>query len=306
MEVAKGQPFFLSLAGQSLEILGDPDHAILTVGPESFAEGVPVGYDEPLPRTPEVFPPKEKVKPLDESEFMSFAQNYKSAEEVSEELENKFKEEEALGRMFPTTVGALQQQFPEREVLVAALGAIRKPNGDVRPLHDATHHVRLNNQIFFRDQLQYPGPEDAAALVRFANDEGEAVFSMSADIQAAHRLVKIRRRDWPLLCCKADSNSRTVWCNVVGTFGVSSASYWWTRLFGALGRLVSGIMQRERLFQLVYVDDLHALCLGERKFINLWMLLAIYEVLGTPFSYHKFTGGLQVQFVGYLLDYKAV
>ena len=306
MEAAKGQPFFLSLAGQSLELLGDPDFAVLTVGPESFAEGVPVGYDEPLPRTPDVFPPKEKVKPLDETEFMSLAQNYRSAEEVAVELEEKFKEEEKLGRMFPTTVSALQQQFPDREVLVAALGAIRKPNGDVRPLHDATHHVRLNNQIFFRDQLQYPGPADAAALVRFSNDEGEAVFSMSADIQAAHRLVKIRKKDWPLLCCKADSNSRTVWCNVVGTFGVSSASYWWSRLFGALGRLVSGIMQQERIFQLVYVDDLHALCLGERKFLNLWMLLALYEVLGTPFSYHKFSGGLQVQFVGYLLDYKEV
>ena len=80
---------------------------MLTVGPESFAEGLPVGYDEPLPRTPDVFPPKEKVKPLDESEFLSLAQNYKSVEEVLEELEKKFKEEEALGRMFPTTVGAL-------------------------------------------------------------------------------------------------------------------------------------------------------------------------------------------------------
>ena len=210
-----------------------------------------MGYDEPLPRTPDVFPPKEKVKPLDETEFMSLAQNYRSAEEVSEELESKFKEEEALGRMFPTTIAALQQQFPDREVLVAALGAIRKPNGGVRPLHDATHHVHLNNQIFFRDQLQYPGPEDAAALVGFANDEGEAAFSMSADIQAAHRLVKMWKKDWPLLCCKVDSNSKTVWCNVVGTFGVSSASYWWSRLFGELGRLVSNVMQRERIFQLV-------------------------------------------------------
>ena len=48
------------------------------------------------------------------------------------------------------------------------------------------------------------------------------------------------------------------------------------------------------------------MCLGERKFLNLWIMLAIYETLGTPFSYHEFIGGLQVQFVGYLLDYKEV
>ena len=63
-------------------------------------------------------------------------------------------------------------------------------------------------------------------------------------------------------------------------------------------------MQQQKWWQLVYVDDLHLTCLGARKFVNMWMVLLIYELLGTPFCYGKFSGGLTVQFVGYLLDYR--
>ena len=304
LQVPEGQPFFLHLAAQTLERIKDPDYRVLVQGKDSFAEGAPVGYDEPLPRTPDVFPPKERHRKLDESEFLPFAENYKSAESMSNELAEKFAEKESLGRMFPTTLGELKTRFPGREILVAAMGAIKKPNGDVRPLHDGTHHVRLNNNIVFQDQLQYSGPEDAAALVREVTERREAMFTLAADIKSAHRLVKIRQWDWPLLGCKSSSSSKVIWVNRCGAFGVSSASYWWTRLFGALGRLVITIMSQELLFQLVYVDDLHMTLFGERKFLNLWMTLAMYEALGTPFGYHKFGGGLEVQFVGFQLDYK--
>lgn len=302
--VPEREPFLLGLIGQSLEACGDPDFAIYMEGTDSFWTGVPVGYDEPLPRIPAIFPQKEKARPLDDSEFNSMACNYKSAEGMADDLEKKFQEEEQLGRMVPTTLGRLKTDFPDRTPLVAAMGAIRKPNGDVRPLHDGTHFVQLNNQIVFQDQLQYPGPEDAAHMVRHIQEEQEAVFALSADIASAHRLVKIRKRDWPLLGCKARSDDKTIWINCVGTFGISSASYWWSRLFSGIGRLAAYIMQQQNWWQLVYVDDLHLTCLGARKFVNLWIILLIYELVGTPFSYRKFSGGLKVQFVGYLLDYR--
>ena len=56
MEVPTGQPFMLHLLSQSLEVLGDPDFEILDHGSESFAEGVPLGWDNPIARTPQVFP----------------------------------------------------------------------------------------------------------------------------------------------------------------------------------------------------------------------------------------------------------
>ena len=125
LEIPERQPFLLGMISQSLEKVEDPDYKIFMHGKDSFWTGVPVGYDEPLPRTPDVFPRKEKVRPLDESEYNNLACNYRSAREMSEELEKKFREEEALGRMIPTTLSALQSKHPERTPLVAAMGPSR-------------------------------------------------------------------------------------------------------------------------------------------------------------------------------------
>ena len=89
----------------------------------------------------------------------------------------------------------------------------------------------------------------------------------------------------------------------MGTFGVSSAAYLWSRLFAAVGRWVMRLMVTLWQFQLVFVDDLHMLTAGPQKFLTLWMLVAAYELLGTPFSYHKFKGGIRVDFIGYHLAY---
>ena len=97
-----------------------------------------------------------------------------------------------------------------------------------------------------------------------------------------------------------------IWVNKVGTFGISSAPIWWSRLFSLVGRLVMRVLGQEKLFQTVYVDDLHSAFFGNRKFLNAWILVALYEALGTPFSYRKFSGGIVAQFVGYNIDHRLV
>ena len=119
-------------------MVGDPDTAILVDCNDSFATGVPVGVEEPLPRTPMVFPPKERHRKLDESEFNPIAENYASAQISKEELETKFREEESLGRMFPSKLSVLQAEYGDR-LRVASVAAITKPDGGIRPLHDGTH-----------------------------------------------------------------------------------------------------------------------------------------------------------------------
>jgi hypothetical protein len=54
---------------------------------------------------------------------------------------------------------------------------------------------------------------------------------------------------------------------------------------------------------MVYVDDLHGAFTGERKFACLWIWLLAFEVIGTPFGYHKFKGGFSSDFVGFHLRY---
>eukprot|EP00435_Cladocopium_sp_Y103_P026389 s2825_g6.t1 len=249
---------------QTLKIQEEPDFEILVSCKDSFSTGVPVGYDEPITPAPEVSRKRSKQSNLDPSEYMEEARNYKSAVENRDGFEAKFREDEALGMMFPTTMGVLKEKYPDKAVLVAAMGAIKKSDGSVRPIHDGTHFVQANNGIQFSDKLDHPGPPDVAGAVRAAKHTLEAMFTVSADIKAVHKLVKIRESDWRLLVCKSDSDSNVCWVN-----------------------------------KLVYVDDLHVVAVGEQKFEALWMALAASEALGTPFGYKKFAGGRDVQIVGY-------
>ena len=301
--VAEGQPFLLHGLAQWLEIFEDPDVDSLVNVEDSFSTGVPVGVLEPLPRTPQVFPPKLKHKKLDESEFNPLAVNYPSARVSVGDLEKKFLEEEALGRMFPIRLSVAQEKFGADKVRVAAMAAITKPDGSVRPLHDGTHSVQVNNAIVYKDQIQCPGPPEVAAAVREALESREAPFAISADIRAAHRLVKIRPSDWGFLACRADSDSQTVWINKCGTFGISSAPYWWAKLFSLVGRFVGHLMSTTWFLHMVYVDDLHGAFTGLRKFHNMWVWILAFELIGTPFGYHKFRGGFSVEFVGFQMKY---
>ena len=239
---------------------------------------------------------------MDDTEFAPIADNYASAQVSAKELEEKFREEEKLGRMYPSKLGVLQQEFGDR-LRIASMAAITKPDGSVRPLHDATHSVMVNHSIVYQDKIDCPGPAEISAIVQEATGTAEAVFCVSADIKAAHRLVKIRRCDWGLLCCRADSGSTTVWVNKNGTFGVSSAPYWWSKLAGMLGRFVGYLFHKRWMMQMIYVDDLHGAFVGAEKFLHLWIWVLAYELIGTPFGYHKFKGGYASEFVGFHIRY---
>ncbi|CAE7249029.1 unnamed protein product [Symbiodinium sp. CCMP2592] len=305
LEVPDPQPFYLRLLSHTSRLLEDPDWKILTEGEECFEKGVPLGYDETIPRVPQVFDRKVKWRKLDESTFEAVKENYQSAKLTVQEMELKFREEEKLGRMYPTTYSALAAEHGADRVRIAAMGAVAKPDGSVRPLHNGTRGVKVNNGIRLLNQTATPGPAEVAHAVSSAKRSREAAFGISADVSAAHRLVKHRRRDHPLMACKADSTSTVVWVNVVGTFGLSVASFWWSRLFGLVGRTVARAMLQEWFYQLCFVDDIHGVFTGAQKFRNLVMWFVLYLALGTPFSFKKFRGGFKVPFVGFELDYRS-
>ena len=305
MMVAERQPFFLSLLSQSLHLLGDPDASILCEGEECFAKGVPLGHRSPIPRTPQVFRRRIKQRKLDETPFEPIMQNYASTEMSATQLEEQFQKDADNGMMIPMTEASAVREFGADNVLVAAMGAVAKPNGDIRPLRDATHGVNLNNRISILDRLEVPGPEELVEAVRLAQETGQVAFCVSADIAQAHRRVKIKRSEWGYLGCKSSSSSTVLWINAVGTFGVSSASYWWTRLFACLERWSMRVLRNRWQLQIVFVDDLRIVVVGPEKYLHLWVIILAYEVLGTPLSYHKFGGGLQADFIGYRLSYQS-
>ena len=106
-------------------------------------------------------------------------------------------------------------------------------------------------------------------------------------------------------CVPVSNDSPTIWVNLVGAFGISSASFWWARLFGIIGRTVARCLLQRLFYQFVYVDDLHSDFYGRRKYVNFLIWLFLREMIGAPFPYHKFRGGTVVAFIGYEVDYGA-
>ena len=102
-----------------------------------------------------------------------------------------------------TILGALKEKYPEDRIRIVSMGAIQKGDGSVRPVHDATHGVHVNERIKQLNLLAVAGPADVAWVVRQACERRETPFTITADVSAAHCLVLVRERDWSLIACKS-------------------------------------------------------------------------------------------------------
>ena len=297
----EGQPFYLAAIEELLRISGDPDHRAFYSSSVSFAHGVRVGFKAKTPRVPAVFDRKTKWRKYEEEEcdWRDDRQNYVSARDHAAVVQRQFEEEEKLGAMLQLDLAEAHARFGE-QIAVASLGAIDKKNGTFRVVHDGTHGVGINPGIKMRDQLKSPCAGDIRAVMQ---ELPGCYFGLTGDVARAHRLVKVAEADWGLMACKTGRSSK-IWVNRVGSFGISSAAYHWSRLMSGVGRAVYYALGKSELFLLVYVDDLLWL-VREAKGLELIVMSIFYlEVLGLPFAWKKFKGGLDVEWVGFQICLK--
>ena len=182
-----------------------------------------------------------------------------------------------------------------------ARAALEKADHSFRVVHDAIHVVGVNSQIKVEDQLRYPGPAEMKLAMQSLMP---ATFVLAADVTRAHSLLKVKRSDWGLQACRTGVSdtglpSSKVWLNTVGTFGVTSASYYFTRLFGGIIRCAHSLLGRRDLCQLTYVDDLLFLARGRGGLAGIWLTLLFLVIVGTPFSWKKFKGGEKAEWIGF-------
>lgn len=270
---------------------------------DNYVTGRKVGVGKPIPPAPLVFRARVKVKKYDESPFQQFALNYPSAEESKTIIARQFAEEEALGWMYPLSEAEAQKRFGDR-LRVASLAAIPKDETTVRVIFDGTHGVQVNNEVEIRDRLEFPTPSELAKVMELAQEDGwGVVLGIAADIMKAHRRFLHAEEDHGLLGCKADSASKVIWINRVGTFGVACAALHFGRLAGAIFRMVIRILRNQPCFQMLFADDLKLVVGGPTKHVDLWTLVVGWLLVGTPFSWKKFRGGIELDYVGFWTDY---
>ena len=303
--VTPRQPFWLAALGEHLRVIGDPDADVFGGGPGTFRTGVELGL-QGMPRVPEVFEAKEKWRKYDPIPWPTDKGNYTSAVDNAMAVQRQFRKEEALGAMVEVEEEEARRDYGPK-LRVAALAALEKADHSFRVVHDATHNVGVNSQIKVEDQLRYPGPAEIKMAMQALYPP---TFVLAADIARAHRLVLVSKEDWGYQACRTGvddqgGESTKIWLNTVGTFGVTSASYHFTRLFAAVSRCAHSLLARRSSCQLTYVDDLLFMANGLGGMSAIWITLLFLVVVGTPFAWRKFQGGSRAEWIGFQVDIAA-
>ena len=196
------------------------------------------------------------------------------------------------------------------KLTIAALGAIEKTEGTFRVIFDASNTGRLNNRIRVQDQCRMPIWQDLRRYVEDVSSFPGVRFGMAFDIRRAHRQIPIREEDWVYLACRLDdkperdaTDNDEVFINTVGTFGVGSAAYWWSRLVAIAVRLGYKVAAEAWLiYFLMYVDDGLLVAMGGNFEFGILGTLLLLQVLGFPLADRKFRGGAQIPWIGYQID----
>ena len=105
------------------------------------------------------------------------------------------------------------------------------------------------------------------------------------DVSKAHRRVKVRRQDWGFQACRLRPGH--VWLNCVGTYGVASAGYWWSRLSASiLVRFFYYVLSASGNQDcLLFADDILILMGRLEEVVDVGALIYLWVVLGVPWKW---------------------
>ena len=329
------------LAQELLRAFKDPDHyfgewwakGVWLGSPERPLPRTPSLYDRKT---------KWSIKGEGEVLHGEWSANYSSLKEHEPQVLKQYKAEIEDDLMEVLSLGEALERFGEN-LLIVATGAISKkgsgPGGEVRVIFDGTNGVYLNYGIRVRDQIRLPAAPDIKAMLAELHSEGGTRVTVLFDVSKAHRRVPVLEEEWGRQACQVRGSAaataqakkakaaRTpgsegsrppsltradftpkelaedVYINKVGTFGVSSAGYWWGRAGGALMRLGHYFVgMHDSLYALLYSDD--GMLTGRTDYPDIGILsfLLVLMVVKLPLSWKKVKGGDQVEWIGYALD----
>ena len=204
------------------------------------------------------------------------------------------------GQVLKLTETKARLRFPH--LVVASLGAIRedKPGRVVtaQVLFDGTNGIYVNRRTRIRDQERSPIAADLKRLMREKSQRGRRTFAITADVAEALRQVPINPRDWHVLECQVEPGG-AVCVHAVGTFGVASASYCWSRGRSAVSR--SAVPEAKRTRGMFWLLTTSTLRPEVPSITPHSFSFVVCVIAGVPLSWPKTAGGDVVSWVGFEL-----
>ena len=289
------------------ELVEDEDDRYLS---SLASKGVPLGARKEIGRVTAAYDSKGKddddrvPAEWDEDFEQSRRDNYASATSHMERV--KFHVEEDIGRgwVAPMPLREAQLRYGE-ELQIASLGAVPKDQqwSDVRVVHDGTHGIQVNNKISQPNRMEFPQFDDLqAALGAFREAAPLKKLLVAFDIKAAHRLIPVQEQDWGLQAFRLDKEEE-IYVNRVGTFGITTASFWWGRAAATLFRTYRRVLPRDSLVYLLLFADDGLVMAGGDNYHKLALSIFIYlEIMEVPLSWKKTRGGFKTEWIGYTVD----
>ena len=243
------------------ELLGDQDHQFLE---GLVRRGVPLGVRGEIPLVPAVYDRKEKGEDEfsrdvweEEVEAPEPRSNYRSAIDHLEKVKGIVQAEIEKGWIRRIPLQEAYRKFG-RDVQVASLGAVPKDPSweEVRVVHDGTHGISVNSEIKQPNRMTFPQCDDleaAAEALRRVSPTERMLFAF--DVKAAHRLIPVQEEDWALQSFRLEDEEELL-VNMVGTFGVASAAFWWGRAAAVIFRTFHRSVPDHLLYYLLlFADD---------------------------------------------------
>ncbi len=279
-------------------------------GMRHFADGVRLGINWQLPRSPALYARKTRWRLPQQAQQRwgggegvegAWRSNYKSVHQHVEQVEAQLIEHEANGWCLRNSPDEARRKFPGLTLL--SLGAVAKDSesgGDpeIRLVMDGTHGVEVNSFIHVRDQDTCPTASD----VKRAQREQHATrrgLGLALDVRGAHRLPPVHRDDWRHQSCRARDGG-DIFTYTVGCFGVASIAYWWSRLGGALIRSVHLVADPKwELWLMLMADDLKLEATGTDPARHIVWTVLFLQLLGVPWAWNKTQGGHELNWIGY-------
>ena len=202
--------------------------------------------------------------------------------------------------------GEFEKEFGNNRA-ISALAVLVEDEalGKKRVIHDGSHDVRVNHRIRPLDKIRMPGAREKRYILGQLRRNRRVAFSLIGDFGKAHRRFKYRRDEQGFLGCVVEEGEEWVYVNKVGTFGITSTPYWWSRISGALLRLSYYVAEPNVLFDLLlYADDLEGIAVGKEGRIALVVTFVVMSALGAPFKWSKQRGGQITEWIGLTTDYR--